>query len=72
LQRIRTVKDDDMQLLIECFAENQINKASARAENIDEQDESSEFEANDAYSHVFSDKFVELLLRVMREKKDRF
>ena len=69
MTRIRTVKDDDMQLLIECFAENQSSKSE---KPFNEDGESSEFEGNDAYSHVFSEKFVELLLRVMKEKKERF
>lgn len=69
LIRIRSVKDEDMQLLIECFAEN---KSKQSAEKFNEDGDQIDFEANDAYSHVFSEKFVELLLRVLREKKDRF
>ena len=54
LTRIRQVKDDDLQLLIECFSES-----DADAESVSLKDR-------------FSDKFMELFLRVIREKKDRF
>lgn len=54
LARIRGIKDDDLQLLIECLVEK-------------DQGEQEEKQAN-----IFSEKFIELLLRVIREKKDKF
>ncbi len=53
MTRIRSVKDDDMQLLIECFTGNN----GEGEENLREK---------------FSENFLELLIKVIREKKDRF
>jgi hypothetical protein len=48
--RLRAVKDEDVQLLIECFADD----------------------SDQSIRHKFSDRFMDLLVKVIREKKDLF
>lgn len=52
MARVRGVKDDEIQLLIECFT--------------------AEEEGSESIRHKFSEKFLEVLVKIIREKRDRF